>query len=222
MAITSDADVVTARQRARGAGRRRSGFPSTDLTLLATAISEVARNITTYARRGRGARCASCATRGRRRASRWWRSDDGPGIADVELAMQDGYTTGERPRSRAARRAPARGRVRARTRRRAGHDGAARQVGACRDADDAGRRSSSAAWRERPIAGRGALGRPRGARGLPPAARWSAAIDGLGHGDEAADAAALPPRCVRAHADDEPAALLEALPRGLRGRRAAW
>ena len=51
VAIRTDADVVTARQEARtmGAGL---GFSSTDLTLLATAISEVARNITTYAGEG--------------------------------------------------------------------------------------------------------------------------------------------------------------------------
>ena len=49
--IESDADVVTARQRARelAAGLE---LTSTDQTLLATAISEVARNITTYATRG--------------------------------------------------------------------------------------------------------------------------------------------------------------------------
>src|SRR5919202_6150995 len=51
IAIESDADVVTARQRARelAAGLDLS---TTDQTLLATAISEVARNITTYAQRG--------------------------------------------------------------------------------------------------------------------------------------------------------------------------
>jgi serine/threonine-protein kinase RsbT len=75
VAIASDADVVTARQAARemGAGL---GFSSTDLTLLATAISEVARNITTY----EGIEVVA--------------SDEGPGIKDVELALQDGYTTG--------------------------------------------------------------------------------------------------------------------------------
>ncbi|MEA2286539.1 MAG: serine/threonine-protein kinase RsbT, partial [Solirubrobacteraceae bacterium] len=51
IAIESDADVVTARQRARELAARVE-LTSTDQTLLATAISEVARNITTYATRG--------------------------------------------------------------------------------------------------------------------------------------------------------------------------
>ena len=49
--IESDADVVTARQHAREMAGRLE-LTSTDQTLLATAISEVARNITTYAGRG--------------------------------------------------------------------------------------------------------------------------------------------------------------------------
>ena len=51
IAIESDADVVTARQRARALAVELD-MPSTDQTLLATAISEIARNITTYAERG--------------------------------------------------------------------------------------------------------------------------------------------------------------------------
>ncbi|HEX5782780.1 MAG TPA: ATP-binding protein, partial [Solirubrobacteraceae bacterium] len=49
--IESDSDVVTARQEARAMASRLE-LTSTDQTLLATAISEVARNITTYAKRG--------------------------------------------------------------------------------------------------------------------------------------------------------------------------
>jgi serine/threonine-protein kinase RsbT len=49
--IESDNDVVTARQRARALAAKVD-LTSTDQTLLATAISEVARNITTYAKRG--------------------------------------------------------------------------------------------------------------------------------------------------------------------------
>ena len=49
--IESDADVVIARQRARAMASELE-LTSTDQTLLATAISEVARNITTYAKRG--------------------------------------------------------------------------------------------------------------------------------------------------------------------------
>src|SRR5215208_5010562 len=91
VAIRTDADVVTARQEARtmGAGL---GFSGTDVTLLATAISEVARNITTYA--GEGEVVLRAIGDGGRQGIEVVASDDGPGIADVELAMQDGYTTG--------------------------------------------------------------------------------------------------------------------------------
>jgi serine/threonine-protein kinase RsbT len=91
VAIESDADVVVARQRARelAAGLGLSG---TDLTLLATAISEIARNITTYAERGEVA--VSVVATGRRRGVRVVASDEGPGIANLELALRDGYTSG--------------------------------------------------------------------------------------------------------------------------------
>jgi serine/threonine-protein kinase RsbT len=91
VAIRTDADVVTARQEARAMGAEL-GFSSTDLTLLATAISEVARNITTYA--GEGEVALRVLNSGGRQGIEVVASDDGPGIADVELAMQDGYTTG--------------------------------------------------------------------------------------------------------------------------------
>jgi serine/threonine-protein kinase RsbT len=89
--IRTDADVVTARQEARTLGASL-GFSSTDLTLLATAISEVARNITTYA--GEGERRVRVLDEDGRHGIEVLASDEGPGIADVELAMQDGYTTG--------------------------------------------------------------------------------------------------------------------------------
>lgn len=92
VAIRTDADVVTARQEARTMGAEL-GLSSTDLTLLATAISEVARNITTYA--GEGEVALRVVERGGRRGVEVVASDDGPGIADLELAMQDGYTTGK-------------------------------------------------------------------------------------------------------------------------------
>jgi serine/threonine-protein kinase RsbT len=91
VAIRTDADVVTARQEARtmGAGL---GFSSTDLTLLATAISEVARNITTYA--GEGEVTLRVLHQDGRRGIEVLAADEGPGIENVELAMQDGFTTG--------------------------------------------------------------------------------------------------------------------------------
>jgi len=92
VAIRTDADVVTARQEARTMGAEL-GLSSTDLTLLATAISEVARNITTYA--GEGEVALRVVERGGRRGVEVVASDEGPGIADLELAKQDGYTTGK-------------------------------------------------------------------------------------------------------------------------------
>ena len=91
VAIRTDADVVTARQEARTMGAAL-GFTSTDLTLLATAISEIARNITTYA--GEGEVCLRVVREGARQGIEVRATDEGPGIANVELAMQDGYTTG--------------------------------------------------------------------------------------------------------------------------------
>jgi serine/threonine-protein kinase RsbT len=92
VAIDSDADVVIARGRARelAAGLELS---STDQTLLATAISEVARNITTYAQRGEVLLSLVRAPDGRRGVKVVAR-DQGPGIADLDAAMQDGFTTG--------------------------------------------------------------------------------------------------------------------------------
>jgi serine/threonine-protein kinase RsbT len=92
VAIRTDADVVTARQEARSMGAAL-GFSSTDLTLLATAISEVARNITAYAGHGEVIVSVISDAAGRE-GVRVVARDEGPGIADVERALQDGYTTG--------------------------------------------------------------------------------------------------------------------------------
>jgi serine/threonine-protein kinase RsbT len=93
IAIESDADVVTARQRARELARNLD-LTSTDRTLLATAISEVVRNITTYARRGE-VRLRIIRDGDGREGIEVVARDEGPGIADIELALQDGFTTGE-------------------------------------------------------------------------------------------------------------------------------
>jgi serine/threonine-protein kinase RsbT len=92
IAIESDADVVTARQRARELAGELE-LSSTDQTLLATAISEVARNITTYAQRGE-VRLRIVRDGNGREGIEVVASDQGPGIADIERALQDGYTTG--------------------------------------------------------------------------------------------------------------------------------
>lgn len=84
-------DIVAARK----AGHQLAlalGFSMTDVTMIATAISEVARNITSYA--GRGAVRVAVADRDGRKALVIRAEDDGPGIADIERAMEDGYSTG--------------------------------------------------------------------------------------------------------------------------------
>jgi serine/threonine-protein kinase RsbT len=91
--IESDGDVVTARQRARELAGAVA-LTSTDQTLLATAISEVARNITTYAKRGEVVLSLVRDSDGRR-GIRVVARDKGPGIENVELAMRDGFTTGD-------------------------------------------------------------------------------------------------------------------------------
>ncbi len=91
IAIESDADVVTARQRARALAVGLD-MPTTDQTLLATAISEIARNITAYAVRGEV--LLDVVQDGGRRGVRVVASDDGPGIEDLEKALTDGFTTG--------------------------------------------------------------------------------------------------------------------------------
>lgn len=90
--ISSDTDVVLARQRGRRLAEAM-GFSSTDQTLIATAISEIARNIVFYADRGEVVLCEVDVHRvsGIQVVAR----DVGPGIADIGQAMQDGYTTGQ-------------------------------------------------------------------------------------------------------------------------------
>lgn len=91
VAINHPDDIVDARK----AGHHLAlelGFSLTDVTMIATAISEVARNITSYA--GRGVIRVAVADREGRKALVVRAEDDGPGIADIERAMDDGYSTG--------------------------------------------------------------------------------------------------------------------------------
>lgn len=88
--IDSDADILTARQQGRALAAQ-AGFAGSDLTVIATAISEVARNIVVYARRG--IITLSVLEQGSRRGLLVVAQDEGPGIPDVALAMQDGYST---------------------------------------------------------------------------------------------------------------------------------
>ena len=92
IAISSDSDIVTARQTGRGLALQL-GFSSTDLALIATAISEVARNMSNYAGGGEIVMELSQGENGRQGIV-IIAVDRGPGIPDIDLAMKDGYSTG--------------------------------------------------------------------------------------------------------------------------------
>lgn len=88
--INSDIDVVAARQKGRDLATML-GFVSTDSTLLATAISELARNILRYAKHGEI--LIMPVKSGDRVGITVVARDKGPGIANMSLAMQDGFST---------------------------------------------------------------------------------------------------------------------------------
>jgi serine/threonine-protein kinase RsbT len=88
--IRSDADVVAARIQGRRLAEHL-GFGSSDLVMIATAISELARNILTYATTGEIT--LRLVFQGGRRGIAIIASDEGPGIPDIARAMQDGYST---------------------------------------------------------------------------------------------------------------------------------
>jgi serine/threonine-protein kinase RsbT len=90
VAIHTDEDIVQARKAGRSLAANL-GFTSTELTLIATAISEVARNIRLYA--GEGEVVVRLVNEDSREGVVVEAKDSGPGIPDVELAMQDGYST---------------------------------------------------------------------------------------------------------------------------------
>ena len=90
VSIDCDADIVSARQKGRQLASQ-CGFPSTDLAVVATAISELARNIVRYAVRGEVT--LRLINDNGKRGIEVVAADDGPGIPDIETAMQDGYST---------------------------------------------------------------------------------------------------------------------------------
>lgn len=88
--ISAEADLVMARRHGRALAAA-CGFSMTDQTVIATAISEVARNILVYALRGEIV--LGQIERSGRRGIRVEARDEGPGITNTALAMQDGYST---------------------------------------------------------------------------------------------------------------------------------
>ena len=88
--VSRDADVVAARQKGREIAAL-VGFSATDQTLIATAISEVTRNIVKFAERGEVV--ISMISAGDRRGVSVVARDVGAGIQDTQQAMQDGFST---------------------------------------------------------------------------------------------------------------------------------
>ncbi len=88
--IRSDLDIVIARTMARDTAKA-IGFGAIDQARIATAVSELARNIFLYA--GTGNVTVREIERNGRKGIEIVCEDEGPGIPDIELVMQDGYST---------------------------------------------------------------------------------------------------------------------------------
>jgi serine/threonine-protein kinase RsbT len=89
--IQSSADIMAARKRGRAVASQ-GGFSNSDLTIITTAIYEVARNIVEHA--DKGEITIALIKDGHKPGVEIVASDRGPGIADISLVMRDGYSTG--------------------------------------------------------------------------------------------------------------------------------
>ena len=90
--IRSSGDIVAARQQGRALATL-AGFSSSELTIIATAISEIARNIVEYADQGEVT--ITLLDGAHKRGVEIVAADHGPGIADVSTVMRDGFSTGQ-------------------------------------------------------------------------------------------------------------------------------
>ena len=88
--IESDVDIVEARMASRSLAKY-IGFDGADQVMIATAVSEVARNIIEYAKSGKVV--LSVVQDRSRRGLEVVARDEGPGIADIPQAMTDGFST---------------------------------------------------------------------------------------------------------------------------------
>jgi serine/threonine-protein kinase RsbT len=94
VAIAGEEGVVRARQTAREVARSL-GFGVVDQSRIATAVSELARNVVRYATDGRGEMLVRPLERGDGRPGlEIVVRDEGPGIADVEQVLQEGFSSG--------------------------------------------------------------------------------------------------------------------------------
>lgn len=89
-AITTDEDVIVARQKVRTLAQEM-GFSMLDQTRLITAVSELARNIVVHA--GSGTMTVYPPRSDQRRGMRIVFRDQGPGIPDIDQAMVEGFST---------------------------------------------------------------------------------------------------------------------------------
>ena len=90
--IRGTEDVVRVRQAVR-TWSVKIGLGLVDQTKVVTAASEIARNTLDYG--GGGSMSLEVVTNGSRQGIRLTFEDHGPGIADMDLALKDGYTTGD-------------------------------------------------------------------------------------------------------------------------------
>jgi serine/threonine-protein kinase RsbT len=90
--IQSSSDIVTARQQGRALAAQ-AGFSNSNLTIIATAISEVARNIVEYAKEGEVV--LTLVNNSSAPGIKIVAVDQGPGISDIAMVMRDGYSTGK-------------------------------------------------------------------------------------------------------------------------------
>jgi serine/threonine-protein kinase RsbT len=91
--IRGEDDIVASRQRAREIARQL-GFGAVDQSRIATAVSELTRNVVRYATDGHGAVAIREAGGSGRTGIEIVVSDDGPGLPDVDQALRDGFTSG--------------------------------------------------------------------------------------------------------------------------------
>lgn len=90
--IQNSADIVAARQQGRALASI-AGFSHSNLTIIATAISEVARNIVEYAKEGEV--IITLIDDANKKGVEIVATDEGPGIPDVSTVMRDGFSTGK-------------------------------------------------------------------------------------------------------------------------------
>ena len=91
--IVAEEDIVSSRQRARELARQL-GFGAVDQSRIATAVSELARNVVRYAVDGQGEVAIRELDASGRTGIEIVVSDEGPGIRDVDQALRDGFTSG--------------------------------------------------------------------------------------------------------------------------------